>query len=355
MAAVLAPDTALRATTQLHEAAAWLPFEWRGPLVRKADGRLLGVDDREAFESADGGATWERRPLFDYKRSDKEYKLGAERAMCLCADGTVVTGFINLNERVWLWRDELHDALPGTRVPQYTMRSTDGGRTWETPVRLHDEWTGEVRDLIRTRSGRLILSSMKMAHAPGRHTVLTYVSDDAGRTWRGSAAIDLGGMGHHGGVTEATIEELKDGRIWMLMRTNWGRFWQAFSEDEGLSWRRVEPSAIEASSAPGLLKRLKSGRLALFWNRPFPEGKDRYPMTGGDGLWSETPVSNHREELSLAFSEDEGRSFSRPVVIARREKAWLSYPRLLEYAPGELWLTTMQGALALRLLERDFV
>jgi hypothetical protein len=43
------------------------------------------------------------------------------------------------------------------------------------------------------------------------------------------------------------------------------------------------------------------------------------------------------------------------VVVARREKAWLSYPRLLEFEPGELWLTTMQGGLALRLSERDFV
>jgi hypothetical protein len=141
----------------------------------------------------------------------------------------------------------------------------------------------------------------------------------------------------------------------MLLRTNWGRFWQAFSEDEGLSWRRIEPSAIEASSAPGLLKRLASGRLVLFWNRPYPEGKDSFPLMGGDGLWSEVPVSNHREELSMAFSEDEGKTFSKPVVVARREKAWLSYPRLLEFEPGELWLTTMQGGLALRLSERDFV
>lgn len=355
MTSPLSPDMSARSAVRLHDALRWLPFDWHGPLVRRTDGVLVGVDRSHVFTSADCGASWDSRPLFEYNRNAKEYKLSMERAMCLCPDGAIVTGFVNLNETRWLWRDELHDTLPGTRGPQYALRSPDGGVTWEQPVWLHDDWTGEVRDLIRLRSGRLVLSSMKMAHNPGRHTVLTYVSDDAGKSWKPSPQIDLGGMGHHGGVTEATIEQLRDGRVWMLLRTNWGRFWQAFSDDEGLSWRRIEPSSIEASSAPGLLKRLASGRLVLLWNRPFPEGKDSYPLRGGDGLWSEVAVSNHREELSMAFSDDDGRSFTRPVVIARREKGWISYPRLIEFTPGELWVTTMQGGLAVRVMERDFV
>lgn len=348
-------DQKNRDTIQLHKAVEWLPFEWHGPLIRKSDGNLIGIGPHDAFESADGGRTWKARPLFTYAPYGKEIKISNERAMCLTPKGTLVAGFMNMNERLWLWRDELHDALPGTRLPQYVMRSEDGGRTWEEPILLHEAWTGEVRDLIVTQSGRLVLSSMKLAHNPGRHTVLTYVSDDDGKSWQASHPIDLGGCGHHGGVTEATIEQLKDGRIWMLLRTNWGRFWQAFSDDEGLSWRRIEPSTIEASSAPGLLKRLSSGRLVMFWNQPYPEGKTEHPMAGGDGLWSEVPVSNHRGELSMAFSEDEGKTFSKPVVIARKEGAWLSYPRLLEVEPGVLWLTPMQGGLAVRLRESDFV
>jgi hypothetical protein len=354
MLAELTPDPSLRAAVRLHEAAQWLPFAWDGPLLRKPDGRLLGLSVDRVYESGDGGDTWEARPLYQPGPREKAYKISAERAICLCPDGTVVAAFVNLNEMRWLWRDELRDALPGTRLPQYVVRSPDGGRAWEPPTWLHDEWTGEVRDLIRLRSGRLVLSSMKLAHNPGRHTVLSYVSDDAGKSWKPSPLIDLGGMGHHGGVTEATIEQLRDGRVLMFLRTNWGRFWQAFSEDEGLSWRRIEPSPVEASSAPGLLKRLASGRLVLLWNRPLPEGKDSYPLRGGDGLWSEVPVSNHRGELSMAFSEDEGRSFTKPVVIARRADRALSYPRLLEFRPGELWVTTMQGGLAARLLEKDF-
>ncbi len=76
-------------------------------------------------------------------------------------------------------------------------------------------------------------------------------------------------------------------------------------------------------------------------------------VSGGDGLWSEVPVSNHREELSIALSEDDGKSFTKPTVIARQRGGWLSYPRIFENRPGELWLTTMQGGLRLRLSEAD--
>jgi sialidase-1 len=157
---------------------------------------------------------------------------------------------------------------------------------------MHDDYTGAVRDMIQTKDGRVIFTTMKMLHDPGRHSVLTYSSTDDGKSWQSSNLIDLGGRGHHGGVTEPTITELKNGRVWMLIRTNWSEFWSGYSHDGGRSWRILQPSGIPASSAPGLLKRLASGRLLLVWNQPLPEDKDTWPLSGGDGLWSETAVSN---------------------------------------------------------------
>jgi sialidase-1 len=104
-----------------------------------------------------------------------------------------------------------------------------------------------------------------------------------------------------------------------------------------------------------MLRRLASGRLVLVWNRPHPEGQDRFPLTGGDGLWSEVPVSNHRGELSIAFSADDGESWTAPVVIARQPGKWLSYPYVFEPSPGTLWITTMQGAVRVELREEEFV
>lgn len=71
-------------------------------------------------------------------------------------------------------------------------------------------------------------------------------------------------------------------------------------------------------------------------------------------LWSEVPAVNHRKELSIMFSEDDGQSWTDPVVIARTEKD-ISYPYLFEINPGELWLTTWRGGLRARLFEKDFL
>jgi hypothetical protein len=64
---------------------------------------------------------------------------------------------------------------------------------------------------------------------------------------------------------------------------------------------------------------------------------------------------NHREELSIAFSDDDGQSWSRPVVIARQSKTSLAYPHVFEHRPGELWITTMQGGIRVSLSEADFL
>ena len=330
-----------------------LPHKYMGPFVHLPDGAIAGIEKDTCITSSDGGKTWKSQPLFAGESAGK-LSVRPERALLSTRDGTLVLAFMNDKEKKWTWKDSEHDA-PGATLPTYVMRSTDGGRSWQDIQKLHDDWTGAVRDMIQTSDGRIIFTTMKMLHDPGRHSVLTYSSDDDGRSWRASNLIDLGGQGHHGGVTEPTLVQLKDGRVWMLIRTNWGEFWSAWSHDGGRFWRVLEPSGIESSSAPAIVKRLASGRLALVWNRPYPEGKNSFPLSGGNGIWSEVPVSNHRGELSLAFSDDEGKTWTAPVVVAAQPGKWLAYPYLFEISPGTLWLTTMQGDVRVQLKEQDFI
>ncbi len=336
----------------LHAKCEPLPTQLQGPFVRLPDGGILGIDVTEAVISRDEGKTWEKHPIF---KPEQNIVVSRERAIVCTKKGTVIVGFMNYKEKVWKWNKAKRDADPGTKIPAYIVRSTDGGKTWLAPQKLHDTWTGDARDMIQTASGRVVFSSMNLLHNPGRHSVLTYVSADDGETWIRSNTIDLGGNGHHGGVTEATIEQLRDGRVWMLLRTNWELFWEAFSLDEGKSWRIIRPSKIDASSSPGMLKRLDSGRLVLIWNRPLPEGKTDYPRIGGKGQWSEVPVRNHRGELSIMFSEDDGATWSKPVVFAKKPGEWLAYPHIFEAKPGVMWVTTMQGGIRVILRESDFL
>ena len=334
----------------VHPASKSMPTQLLGPFVRTDDGQILAVDKAGVHASVDEGSTWTTAPL----TLAMPFEVSNERALIYTREGVLILACMNLAEKVWKWNTTTHDADPGTTLPTYALRSLDQGKTWEAPIKLHDEWSGCVRNMIQKDDGRIVFTAMRLLNNPGRHSVLTYSSMDQGASWKASNVIDLGGNGHHGGATEATVVALKDQRLWKLIRTNLGVFWQAWSDD-GVYWRELAPSTIPASSAPGQLLRLASGRMVLFWNKPYPEGANSYPLSGGDMQWSETAVSNHREELSMAFSEDDGATWSEGTVIARQKSTWLAYPYLFERVAGEIWLTTMQGDVRIAIHEADFV
>jgi len=337
---------------EVHEKAWHMASLPAGPFAHLGSGAIfcLAGNPAKAYVSRDAGATCCERELFP---PGSPWTPGPTGALLVSDRGTVVLGFSNIAEKVWTWSDELKDA-PDAILPTYVMRSQDGGETWENIQKLHDDWTGATRDMIQTRDGTLVLSTMKMRHDPGRHTVMSYVSTDDGVTWEPSNVIDLGGNGHHGGLTEGTIVELSDSRILQYIRTNWGQFWRATSVDSGRTWHPYGPSGVPASSAPAMLRRLASGRIVLLWNRPCPEGQDKYLPQGGDGIWSATPASNFREELSISFSEDECEHWSAPIVIARNAGGEVSYPYAFEPEPGVLWVTAHRWNLRMGLREEDF-
>jgi hypothetical protein len=88
------------------------------------------------------------------------------------------------------------------------------------------------------------------------------------------------------------------------------------------------------------------------------EGKIDYSFRGGDGNLTEVPTSWQRSELSIMFSDDEARTWSRPIVIARAimKDKQASYPSVFEASPGKIWITTrFRGNLRIKLNEKDFI
>ncbi|MDQ5979145.1 MAG: sialidase [Verrucomicrobiota bacterium] len=69
-----------------------------------------------------------------------------------------------------------------------------------------------------------------------------------------------------------------------------------------------------AVSAPGHTARLHDGRIVLVYNA----------------------LENGRQEVELAFSSDEARTWTAPVTVARGKGT--TYPFVLEHTPGELWV-----------------
>ncbi|MBI2434214.1 MAG: exo-alpha-sialidase, partial [Candidatus Hydrogenedentes bacterium] len=341
---------------EIAGSAEWLTDLPLGPFVRLGDGTILGVEETQVLLSRDEGKTWEKRPL---AAEGQDLKVATERALLRTAQGAIILVFLNMADFEWKWNAEKSLPEPQTRLDVWAVRSVDEGKTWIDAQCIYDGYSGDVHHMIQARSGHIIVPVQELMYEDGRHALRPRFSVDEGHTWQRSNFLDIGGRGHHDGLIEATLAELRDGRIWMLCRTNLGRFWNAWSDNNGEDFRILEPSDIPATSSPGTFLRLASGRLLLAWNRPVRGDGGEAPenvFQGGDNQWSDVRVNNFRAELSVALSEDDGATWTTPVVVARRAdepRASLAYTYLFEVQPGQIWLTTMQGDVRISFHEKD--
>lgn len=140
-----------------------------------------------------------------------------------------------------------------------------------------------------------------------------WLSDDGGLNWRKSRTVittpphAIGGI-HRGlrwqnlGV-EATVVELKDGKLWALLRNSQDSHYESFSTDRGETWSEARPSRFAGTLTMPTIGRLPDGRLLFLWTNqvPLPE----LPTATGNG---EDAFTN-RDTLHAAISNDEGRTW----------------------------------------------
>ena len=104
----------------------------------------LPLYDVSSYISADEAKTWAEYPIF---AGPDRYEISHERAMICTLSGTVVLAFANNKEKAsWNWRTDISDS-PGAILPTYAVRSIDGGKNWQDLQKLHDDWTGAIRDI----------------------------------------------------------------------------------------------------------------------------------------------------------------------------------------------------------------
>ena len=211
--------------------------------------------------------------------------------------------------------------------------STDDGQTWSAThtVDFGKRYTGAFNSAIAQQSGRLlvVLSSPSDAQG-GRLVCVATHSDDGGTTWRPAGqeiSVPEGDQPGHPGAIEPVVVQLLDGRIWMLIRTQMGYFYQSHSSDDGATWSPPTPTPFAAPNAPAAITRLADGRLVLCWN-----DLSQYP----DGIGG-----SKRQFLHVAISADDGKTFSPSREIARRRTQDLpdtnvAYPFLCQAPDGHL-------------------
>jgi len=312
-------------------------------------GKLLNLSSEDGGKvrvSEDDGQSWTQiATMYEGEGPGKPTRDYECAHAAITPSGVIIWIYRDFEGWHWEWDNETGEAVNPT-LPVWAIRSLDGGKTWVDRQKIFDGYCGSINDMLVTREGNVVVPMEIYMPKPGRHCTRSYITEDEGKTYRAGNIIDLGGHGHHDGAMEATLTELEDGRLLMLIRTPLDRLWKAYSFDGGRSFRQIEPTDVPASNAPGALTRLASGRLVLVWNRMSPGRQMRpllelRPKGPRQGWGTELPSDGWRNALSIAVSEDAGETWSEPVDFARGPR--VCYPQVWERRPGEVWISFVAG------------
>lgn len=267
-------------------------------VVAVAVGRLRNSDhgpsDLLIRRSADGGATWSQRRVLErgwWRTTDNP---------TLIVDGA---GRIHLFFQVGY-----------RRLFQHT--SVDGGVTWgaridRTEVVASVGWGRMAPGPgagARLRGGRLVLPVWGGPAATRGSMTRTLFSDDDGETW-GVGDVVVRGFGT---TSEATVAATSDGGAVMSVRQSRSHA-RVFSwSADGIAWS--EPVAVEELYEPVCHAALVAvGERVAFVN-PDSRAAER-SLPGGRGP---------RENLTLRWSSDGGRTWGEPVVVDPGPSAYAS-------------------------------
>jgi hypothetical protein len=302
-------------------------FDEMPKLVRLHDGRLMAIfhplteDMKEVIArySSDNGRTWNApQTLFKLPQ-----EIGGWGYPIVLADqkGEVHIFFLNDANtgtvRPIVSKEGRHTEPDQSRLDIWHTKSTEGLRVWQAPKMIWKGRAGDMQSVIQLRNGRILLPISYMTNRSwsargegfdaftytGKFNSTALYSDDDGDHWQLSSSVlktttpDITTIL---GAIEPVVLELKDGRVWMLIRTQMGRFYESFSAD-GAEWSRPRPTDLISSDSPASLIRLKDGRILLIWNNCL-----RYPYAYGG-----------RHVLHGAVSSDEGRTWRGYREVAR--------------------------------------
>ena len=242
------------------------------------------------------------------------------------------------------------------RCDVFHVASRDGGTTWEPPHRVDygREYTGALLGFMQMSSGRLVLPIhfYDFDREAGKNVAKSCYSDDGGRTWYADSTevpVPSGGRHSHSGAVEPTAVELGDGRVWMVIRTQFRRFYESFSSD-GRTWSAAQPTRFRAPNSPCAVERLADGRLIFVWNN-----------TQGPPFGGETRnVHASRHVMNAAVSPDDGvtwhgyREFARQIDHDQVDDQ-VSYPSITALADGHVLVQFAHVIQGWRRVETDYV
>lgn len=230
----------------------------------------------------------------------------------------------------WLHDEKIPKSVKEAWLGYYTTRSTDGGKTWEAPVKTYGSAN---HGPILLKDGRLVLvgrrwlgdgTSAVWKHE--KHELTVEESRDNGRSWQKIAEIEPTAPDEVNQFHEPHLVETDDGRLVAQFRFHAkpapGKkardeaqclLRQAESSDGGKTWTRMVPTAIQGYP-PHLIK-LRSGKILTVYGRRMP------------------PFGEY-----ACLSDDQGRTWdvANEIKLAGHFDGDLGYPASVELPDGSI-------------------
>lgn len=179
----------------------------------------------------------------------------------------------------YLVKDSTEDCNIFFRTSNDECKTWSPRRKFEMPQPCSGYTAMNNARLIQLKSGRVLAAAWARAVGGSPLIGFTLYSDDNGQTWKKSTDVDMRVLDPDNkvGTQEPNVTELKDGRILMLIRNDFGCIAKSYSTDHGETWSKPELiPELEAPVAPSSIIRIpKTGDLLLIWNR---NKKERRPL-----------------------------------------------------------------------------
>ena len=224
----------------------------------------------------------------------------------------------------------------------FVRRSADEFETLSQPVRvtlLAGYHVVNNDRVVQLSGGRLIVpaaihtgfdqTGTKVTKFTGMGIPVVYYSDDSGWSWRRSTTSITPVSERKLVLQEPGVVELKDGRLWMFMRTTHGCQYGCYSNDGGVSWSEPKPTNLVSPCSPATIERVPwTGDLLCVWN----DHSGIHPFIRG-----------RRTPLCIAVSQDDGRTWSKSRTLEGNPDGWYCYVSmtfvrdrvLLSYCAGD--------------------
>jgi len=194
-------------------------------------------------------------------------------------------------------------------------RTSRDGVKWSTAKRLPDGILGPAKNKPITLANGDILAGSSVESILG-WTSWVDLSSDHGRTWHKYGPISAGFF--HYGVIQPALWEAAPGHVKMLMRSfhDLRRICAASSDDGGRTWSAAKPTTLPNPDSGIDAVKMSDGTVALAYNNS----------------------ATARTPLSVAFSRDDGNSWSAPLVLEDQPGEY-SYPAIIQTRDGLLHVT----------------